>query len=702
MDVSLKRHYERSEVITFVLKGEIAMDIYPSNGVLIYFLLLKKLKRIGFLLFMFLFFISKSQSISEDTLKIHEVQISAKRPIDEIGIVITKIDSTILKVSESENLSELLSENTTVFVKSEGRGALATVSFRGTSASHTDVLWNGMSVKSPMLGEVDFSQIPIFFVDDLSLLHGGASIQSGSGALGGSIQIDNKPDWNNKFGLKFKQGLGSYSTFNDYLQIDLGNKKIQSKTRLFYNYSKNDFEFINKNIADIDPNTGAYIYPIQKNTNANYLQYGLLQEFYVRFAQKYALSVKYWKQNSDRALPRLNTYEGDDYSNISNQNEKSHRTIADLSRFGKKSKLSVSSGINFTNMEYLMQNYISGKGYQTIIFSESQSKSLYNKMAYSYQLFKSTKIEVNYELNYHDVFSNDTVKKEGYQQDRLEHLLFLSWNQEITNRWSSTFMLRQNFIDNNTVPPIPYLGLDYLISDKYKVYAKASLSRNYRYPTLNDLFWQPGGNINLLPEKGWSSDFSLSSNFNIKTINISTSATAYYSDINDWILWMPSPMGYWSPENVKRVVSKGLELHLNISCKIREVKFKINSNYAYTSSVNMDESFGKESYKKQLVYVPEHSFNLFLQADWKGYFINYQNNSFSERYTTSSNNTSRRDWLYPYFMNNLSLGKLIQIKKVNLALSFKIYNLFDEQYRSVLSRAMPGRNYLLSLKISLK
>ena len=213
------------------------------------------------------------------------------------------------------------------------------------------------------------------------------------------------------------------------------------------------------------------------------------------------------------------------------------------------------------------------------------------------------------------------------------------------------------------------------------------------------MYWQPGGNIHLKPENGWSSDFSLATNFNVRKVNIASSVTAFYSDINDWILWMPSPMGYWSPENVKRVVSKGVELHLNTSFKIRKVQIKINSNYAYTSSVNMDESFGENSYKKQLVYVPVHSFNLFFQTKYKTYFINYQHNSFSERYTTSSNNISQRDWLYPYFMNNLAFGKAFNLKKINISLTFKIYNLFDEEYRSVLGRAMPGRNYLLSFKV---
>ena len=642
---------------------------------------------------------SIAQNITEDTLKIEEVQVSAKRPIEDIAVVRTQIDTSLIRATESESLSELLSESTSVFVKSAGRGALSSVSFRGTSASHTDVLWNGMSVKSPMLGEVDFSLIPMFFIDDISLLHGGSSIQSGSGALGGSIQINNKPDWNNRLSLKFKQGLGSFTTINDYLQVTIGNKKIQSKSRLFYNSSKNDFEFTNKNIADIDPQTGAYIYPTQKNINADYLQYGWLQELYFRLAPRYNLSLKYWGQNSNRALPRLNTYEGDDYSNISNQQEQSHKIITDLSYFGDKAKLNLKLGFIFTDMRYLMQNYISGKGYETLFYSKSQTKSSYNKLSYTYQLSDKTKITANYELNYHDVSTKDTVKNEGYSQTRLENLLFLSWYQNFTNRLSSILMVRQNFIDTNTLPLIPYWGLDYILSKKHQINLKASISKNYRYPTLNDLYWQPGGNINLKPEDGWTTDFSVSSKFKLKMFNITTSATAFYSDIKNWILWIPSPMGYWSPENVKRVVSKGVELHLKNQFKIKKIAFFINTNYAYTSSVNMDTHFGEDSYLKQLVYVPLHSFNIFVQARWKGYFINYQHNSYSERYTTSSNNSSQRDWLYPYFMNQLSLGKNWKLKQTEFGLNFKIYNLFNEEYRSVLGRPMPKQNYLLSLSL---
>ena len=72
-----------------------------------------------------------------------------------------------------------------------GQGAMATVSFRGTSSNHTQVLWNGISINSPQLGSFDFSQVPVYFIDNVSLIHGSVTPFASSGALGGTINFSN-------------------------------------------------------------------------------------------------------------------------------------------------------------------------------------------------------------------------------------------------------------------------------------------------------------------------------------------------------------------------------------------------------------------------------------------------------------------------------------------------------------------------------
>ena len=102
----------------------------------------------------------------QDTVVLKSVEIigfTADRLFEkeEAGMRETKVDSIVMMEKISSSLSDLLSENTPIFIKNNGRGALATASFRGTAASHTQVVWNGININSPMTGSVDFSLIPV-------------------------------------------------------------------------------------------------------------------------------------------------------------------------------------------------------------------------------------------------------------------------------------------------------------------------------------------------------------------------------------------------------------------------------------------------------------------------------------------------------------------------------------------------------------
>ena len=121
----------------------------------------------------------------EDSLcvrDIERVEITGTRPMKEIGVQRTKLDSIVLRDNISSSLADALTSGSTIFIKSYGRATLATASFRGTSPSHTQVTWNGMKINSPLFGQVDFSLIPAYFIDDASLYHGASSVGITGGA----------------------------------------------------------------------------------------------------------------------------------------------------------------------------------------------------------------------------------------------------------------------------------------------------------------------------------------------------------------------------------------------------------------------------------------------------------------------------------------------------------------------------------------
>ena len=83
-----------------------------------------------------------------------------------------------------------------------------------------------------------------------------------------------------------------------------------------------------------------------------------------------------------------------------------------------------------------------------------------------------------------------------------------------------------------------------------------------------------------------------------------------------------------------------------------------------------------------------------MQLDWSLFHAGWSWSYYSKRYTGTANSSETiSDYLYPYFMNDLLLGISCPTGKNKLNAEVRIQNLFNEDYRTVLQRPMPGRNY---------
>lgn len=98
------------------------------------------------------------------------------------GARVSRIDPEIIQANKTRSMAELLTDYTSVYIKSLGMGALSTASFRGAGASQTRVNWNGINITPPMSGTFDFSQIPVFFTDNISLYYGSSHVKKRYGS----------------------------------------------------------------------------------------------------------------------------------------------------------------------------------------------------------------------------------------------------------------------------------------------------------------------------------------------------------------------------------------------------------------------------------------------------------------------------------------------------------------------------------------
>ena len=651
-------------------------------------------------------------------VNIREVAVYGNRPMKEIGIQQTKLDSIVLKENIALSMADILTFNTSIFVKSYGRATLSTVSFRGTSPSHTQVTWNGMRINNPMLGMTDFSMIPSYFIDDASLLHGTSSVNETGGGLGGAIKMSTTPAQNKGFGLQYIQGIGSFKTFDEFLRLTYGDDHWQVSTRAVLSTSANDYKYRNhdkkENIYDEDMNIVDQYYPVERNRSSSFRDLHILQEVYYNTGRGDKLGLNAWFLSSNRELPMLTTDYGDEASFDNRQREETFRGILSWEHLRTNWKMAVRAGYIHTWMAYDYKRDVGNGTMAHMTRSRSKVNTIYAQAEGEYYIGKRWLITANIAAHQHFVESRDKniVLQQGgngivgYRKARVELSGSASVKWKPVDGVGISAVLREEMYGDEFSPIIPALFIDGVISKRGNVVAKASVSRNYRFPTLNDLYFLPGGNPDLRKESGWTYDAGLSFAVGGSGIySLSGSATWFDSYIHDWILWLPTTKGFFSPKNIKDVHAYGVEVQANLDVALsKEWLLKLNGTYSWTPSINEGEpiSAADQSVGKQLPYVPKHSSSITGRLSWRSWSLLYKWCYYSERFTMSSNDISLTGKLPEYFMNNITLEKGFSMRWADLTLKGTINNLFNEEYLSVLSHPMPGINFEIFIGITPK
>ena len=649
------------------------------------------------------------------TIAIREITVLGQRPMKEIGTQQTKFDSLALKENISLSMADVLTFNSSIFVKSYGRATLSTVSFRGTSPSHTQVSWNGMKINNPMLGMTDFSMIPSYFIDDASLLHGTSSVNETGGGLGGAVKLSTKPANAEGFGLQYTQGIGSFKTFDEFLRLTYGDKHWQVSTRAVYSSSPNDYKYRNhdkkENIYDEDMNIIDQYYPVERNRSGSFKDLHILQEVYYNTGKGDRLGLNAWYINSNRELPMLTVDYGDETAFDNRQREQTFRGVVSWDHIRKNWKLGTKAGYIYTWMAYDYKRDVGNGNMAHMTRSRSRINTVYGQADADYYIGNKWLFSANLSLHQHFVESEDKniVRQDGnkaivgYRKARPELSGSISAKYRPIDRLGLSVVIREEMFGKEWTPIIPAFFIDGVLSEKGNIVAKASISRNYRFPTLNDLYFLPGGNPDLRKERGWTYDAGLSFALSKAGVySFSGSATWFESFIKDWIIWLPTTKGFFSPDNIKDVHAYGIELKSNLNVVLaKDWQLGLDGSFSWTPSINEGEprTPADQSVGKQLPYVPLLSSTVTGRLSWRSWAFLYKWCYYSERYTMSSNDFTLTGKLPPYFMSNISLEKGFDFSWSELSIKGTINNLFNEEYLSVLSRPMPGINFEIFLSI---
>ncbi|HAM11525.1 MAG TPA: hypothetical protein DCP74_14955 [Bacteroidales bacterium] len=619
----------------------------------------------------------KAQISSElDTIEIKEVIITHKKvPADLIGFKSIAIDSSVTGNFSHETLADLLAQSSDISVKSYGVGGSATPSFRGTSASQTQLQWNNISINNPMLGQADLSLIPVGLIDKIDIYYGGSSMPAGNGGIGGTINLQTKPVWNNNTTITLNPGAGSFGHYSGVVKVRTGSLSFQSVTKAYMQYAENNFSFLN-DVSSAEP-----VWEIRRNNQT--FQKGLLQELYYR-KLKNVLSARLWYQSADRNLPASILIQQPDGNE--KQLDESLRTIINYDGFKGLTEYFIAGSFSVSKLDY--SNKLAS------IDSRNLSEMLILKAGLVNNIgqYVRTKITIDNE--------NTLVKSENYEDNRTgRNVVSVTALAEVngSGRFGATFLFREIINNNSILLPDYSTGLQMQIAAGREYYLKANYSRNSKLPSMNDLYWAPGGNPSLMNESANMFEIIYEMKEQIYSpLYLNFDIALYHNTIKNMIQWLPGNYAYWMAENVKSVNTSGLESELSFSYTHNKISSILNLSYTYTRATTKDsEITNDESIGKQLIYVPENQANAALRFNYSGFYSNWISSFTGRRYTTLDNTS----YLPAYFINSLSVGYGINHKDNLYNLSLTADNIFSTGYEAIAYYPQPGRSFSLKLLI---
>lgn len=551
------------------------------------------------------------------------------------------LNDSIIKRNKP-SLTDLLNNHSSIYFKENGLGMVSSVAFRGTTAQQTSVVWNGININSQLNGQTDFNTINPTIIDNVIVRSGGGSVLYGSGAIGGSIHLNNSIDFKDSISNKLNINYGSFNTLNTNYKGTFAKNKWSVNAALGYVNSDNDYDYVdsdNQNLNGQFNNKNASFNVGFKFNNSNRL--------------KLYSNIYNGSRNFSLRLPSETPTKYDNFDT---------RHLLEWNGFYGK----FTSKIKFA---YLTEAYKYFQNIERPDFSEAKVNSSIVKYDASYSFKKGMLLNtiVGYTENKGSGTTIQSVNRRIGEFNLLFKHKLVNWflyeitaRQEITNSYKSPFLYS--------------IGLKFKPNSIYSIAVNGS--KNFRIPTFNDLYWEGSGNLDLKPET--SKQIELSQELKFK--NFGFNITGFYNDITDMIRWLPVD-GIWRPINTDEVITYGIEAKLETNKIVNDHKFTFNFTFAYTVSENKQTN-------KQLIYVPFYKATANLGYNYKKWSVNYQYLYVGDVFTQSDNDLKFN--VDQYYVSNFGVDYNIYKQ---YTLGAKVNNLFNENYESIAGRFMPGRHY---------
>ena len=596
-------------------------------------------KAFSYILLLFVSFPRAQDTFSGtlDTVYLRDIKKSFL-PVDSVYI----IDDSLYHTATS--LNEILFLQAALPLREYGRGMVSGISVRGSSPAHVQVLWHGMPLNSPLSGQFDLNTvIPVF--DKVELLKGGKAAFYGAGSMAGNIFLENTPEFRPRRHIKFSFTGGQTRLYQPSLTVHFSGKEYFFRFSYAYLHDENQYGIPGKDY----PMHDARILTDNLNGDCAWKKKNLL------------FSMHFFRTFSDRYLPPVNTTKTDARLQMKSTN------YALEAQF-RSGRLQGQLTAGFQTGEYAYfihraDHEPAGKGFSETFFFKTSFKQDISRHFSAFAEVEEKTV---------------TGSTDNYPR-KIQHNPVISAGGDYHRKaWTGKIMLRKNFNPQFCLNPVYTVMIRRNTGKRHA--GLISFNTNQRLPAFNDLYWQPGGNPGLRPEKG--SEWEVAHIFSGKFLYMKT--TFFYKQTLDLIKWLPGPDGLWSPVNVDRVDARGLEWSWKIHTSFRRSTWQIRSEWVYQKVINRETG-------KQLIYTP--AFNGFIHGEMHyGKFRAFYSFRYQDHYYIDPSHASI---IYGHWLHSGGLGWRTACCEAEIS----IKNIFNRYYELMPGYPMPGREFRWKINI---
>ncbi|MFT7378026.1 MAG: vitamin B12 transporter, partial [Sphingobacteriales bacterium] len=583
------------------------------------------------------------------------VEVTSSPIIKALGLKQISIKSNPLTSMPTITINGLIKQNSSVFIREYGYGAVSTISIRGGAGRHTSILWEGVPISYPTLGLVDLSILPAGFFDEVKVNIGGATALYGNGAMNGSINLTEGTLLNTSLKGEINGSFGSFSSFGGLAKVQQGGARFGWKVMIYGNKAENDFQINSRG---------------ERLKNAQKKLTGIAATAVWNPLPKFYSKTGIWVVNGVRGIPPIKSNPADTLGRLTDKNFRVNQRFSYF--LNQKTTFYYTVGLQFNQLNYADP--------RANIDSEGSSQEVLNKIEVKRAVSKY--IMANAELNYRHQ-RGDIAQFLGFRTRQVYRGAFnFSFER---NRIKLKSAASADYLNQFSSTPGIYLGAEFKLLNP--LILNASISRNYTIPTLNDLYWNPGGNPNLLPEEGWHYESGLAYSVEKENLTISLNGNVFFGIIENWIVWTPTIAGFWSPKNLQEVENKGFEYGITSALSQGGNLYSMSFNYTFNKVSKIGDNPSAEV--KQVIYTPYESAqgkvswerkSIALAVDYRftGFlFIDEENEGV----------------LDAYGLLGLSLG----YKWRSFKIALRADNITNVDYEPLPGRYVPGQNYSLNL-----